>query len=214
MNGLYIKFENPDIHHSGSEAAGEAGKKRVFGIPAGKRAFEYFFEPILPDLQQYYWYAQGFQSTPFVDLMYKPGGLEELVECFILIPEFKDRGACGMNCGIIPKHAKYLRDDGLDLVGLPGPESNFKALALELFQAFDGPAPQAAKRNAYFDLIQKHSDACFFCEDGRSWEIYTKLDDLLTKVVDRVKSMHAITFKTCTLHKRDAELFNNWGIPE
>jgi hypothetical protein len=208
MNGHYINFDNPGIHSLGPEAAEEAGKKRVFGVPAGRRAFEYFFETILPDLQQYYWYAQGFQATPFVDLIYKPGGEEELDKYFVSFPEFENWGACGMKCGILPKHAKYLKDDDLDLIGLPGPESHFKPLALELFQAF-----KPAARNLYYDLIQKHSEICFFCEDGRSWEIYSKRDDFLAKVSARLKSIPAVTLKTCTLHKRDTELFNNWGIP-
>ncbi len=209
MNGLYIKFENPGIHSFGSKSAVEADKKRVFGVPAGRRAFEYFFETILPDLQPYYWFAHAFQSTPFVDLTYVPGGMEEHGKYSISIPEFENGGACGMKCGILPKHAKYLRDDSLDLIGLPGPESTFKPLALALFQAF---AP--ATRNLYYDLIQKHSEVCFFCEDGRSWEVYSKRDDFLAKVSDRLISMPAITIKKCTLHKRDTELFNNWGIPE
>jgi hypothetical protein len=205
MNGICIGFDNRNVGAIWSPAGVPDESERTFAIPQGKRGFEFFFQPVLPTMESLLWFAQGWQSSPFVAFIYEPGGEEKLSEFWIKHPRFHNVCASVFRAGVLPALAHWLYDDWIDLIGLRCNEQDAPAIAERLYDADN------RSRDDYYEAIDQNADLCFFCVDGFSWEMYSHQLHLLEAVAKYVASIKHVVVKRCQLTERDRVLFNNWG---
>jgi hypothetical protein len=187
MDGLYIGFDNPNIKTIWPESEVGARANRVCSIPAGRSRFAHFFEPIYPLMRDYFWLAHGWESSPFVDLIFESGG-EELLDSYRLEhPRFDITNASLFRPGTLPTLANYLCDDWIDLLGfIPGPaDAGEGQIADELFDATCGD-------DKYYTAIERRVTLCFFCVDGFSWEVYCQDRAAVTQVFESIKLMEGV----------------------
>ncbi|MEN6497915.1 MAG: hypothetical protein ABFD16_26755 [Thermoguttaceae bacterium] len=206
MDGIYIAFDNRDVGIIWTPGGVPTESNRSFAIPPNKRGFEFFFEPILSRLEPLCWFAQGWQSSPFVAAIYEPGGEEKLNEFWIDHPRFYQVSASVFRAGVLPTLAPWLYDDWIDLIGFRCNEEDVCSVADGLYDADN------RGRDAYYAAIDRKAELCFFCIDGFSWELYCHEPDVLEAVGDHVASIGHITVKRCRLNERDRVLFNDWKL--
>lgn len=199
MNGLCIGFDNPNITTIWPESAvAVRANRHVYPIPAGRSRFAHFFEPILPLMRDLSWLAQGWVSSPFVGLIFEPGGEEMLDSHQVDHPRFDGTNAALFRQGTLPALANWLRDDWIDLLGfVPGPaEAGEGRIADELFDA------AARGDGEYYEAIERLVALCFSCVDGFSWEVYGQ-DQAVTAVFEHLAHMEGVEVARGQLRRRE-----------
>ena len=78
MLGVRIDFDNRNIRTIWPSCKVRDSAKRTEAIPLGRSRFKRFFEPIFPLMTNPFWFASRWESSPFVALIYEPGGEEPM----------------------------------------------------------------------------------------------------------------------------------------
>ena len=173
-------------------------------VPEKGRAFAPYFAPIADYLRPLYWYADCWESSPFVVVTYEPGGEERLARARIALPTDGQSAASLFRPGTLPDLAPFLYDDWIDLIGFRGRGLDPLTVAAEFLQVKE-------MGRVKYDLIERYADICFFCVDGWSWEVYAKDPAVIDRTVEHVKGNGLVRIDHCELHDRDTELWGNWG---
>lgn len=198
MNGIYISFNNQNIKSIWPSEDKHIKTKSLNPIPSGQRAFEFLFRPIFDNLEPLYWLALSFVSTPLNELLFTENGeekLEELMEAYL-------DSAILFRPSTLPCFAHYVCSDWIDLIGIPQ-TNDVSDLARDFIERSSSPI-----KASYYDLIKSQSKICFFCVDGFSWELYSKDETLISKVVKNIENVSGFYLKHSSLEKRDSQLFD------
>jgi hypothetical protein len=134
------------------------------------------------------WLAHGWESSPFVDLIFESGG-EELLDSYQLDhPRFDNTNASLFRPGTLPALADWLRDDWIDLLGfVSGPaDADYGGIADKLFDA------SHRGDNEYYGAIERLVPLCFFCIDGLSWEVYGQDRAAVLEAVEHISRMEGV----------------------
>lgn len=194
MEGMCVRFDNRNVGFIWSPSGVPNEEQRQLAVPPGQRGFETFFVSILPKMANLYWFAQKWESSPFVALMYEPNGTEQLESFLIDQPLFHNASACLLRPGVLPELAHWLYDDWIDLLGFRAEgEKQAAVIATRLFSAHG---------DAYHDVIEREVEFCFFCVDGFSWELYCHNHDVIQAVADHVAPIPHVTVEWCRLRDR------------
>ena len=195
MRGICISFNPRDVHTIRPEQTDAEAPR--YAVPPGERPFAFFFRPLFPKLDQLYWFASGFQSTPFVDLIYEEGHEERLTAAQM------DIGLEKVSCilhrpGTLPALASYLRNDWIDLIGIRSTEREAIDSARKLARS------ALSTRENFEQWVEDSAEMAFFCVDGFWWEFYAKDARLLEDVVAPLERIAGIQIRRCNLRHRAA----------
>ncbi|HEX4956508.1 MAG TPA: hypothetical protein VF017_24230 [Thermoanaerobaculia bacterium] len=162
--------------------------------PEGRSHFEVLFRPILNDLERYYWLGEG-PSTPLIDLWHENGRIFESLT--VELPT--ERGGQSIahqlfRPGTLPGFASFLRDDWLTLIGLSGSRDQVLAATRAFldwsFSAFG--LAEVPEGTTFYELILSSSPLCFFCDEGRRWEVYARDARLLSRMRRHLRSLGGV----------------------
>lgn len=197
MQGVRIGFDNPNIKTIWPDRAAGVSTNQTRAVPAGRSRFAHYFEPICPLMTDLFWFAQRWAASPFVDLIFEPGGEERLDRYQVDHPRFDNTSASLLRPGCLPALADWLRDDWIDLLGFAPGGTDPGVIADELFDADDHG------KDGYYAAIEKQVSLCFFCVDGFSWEFYSKDQGAVTQVFEHVRLMEGVNLKRARLLDRE-----------
>lgn len=165
----------------------------VYAVPPDDTAFCFFFRPVFPYLPDLYWFASGFESTPFVQLINEDGGEERLDAARVDIG-LNQISAVLHRPGTLPELAPYVYNDWIDLIGLRSSEADAVAAARRL----------AGARKDFDRYVNEEAELAFYCVDGFSWEFYTRDPTLLALITHPLEGVAGIGIRPCDLRDRDA----------
>jgi hypothetical protein len=196
MRGICVNFDNPNIRTIWPDrTAGATLEQNVVPFAGGSR-FAHYFEPLDSIMGDLFWFAHCWQSSPFVDLIFEPGGEECLNRYQVDHPRFDDTSASLFCPGCLPRLAQWLRDDWIDLLGYTSGDANAGEIADELFDAHQ------RGEEAYYGAIEKLVRLCFFCVDGMWWEFYSKDQTAVSRVFERVSGIEGVSVRSLGLLDR------------
>jgi hypothetical protein len=186
MYGVCIGFDNPYITPIWPcpEAADSTKRRGEFSL--GRSRFAHYFEPIFPLMKDLFWFAHGWQASPFADLIFEPGGEERLARYQVDHPRFDNSNASILRPGCLPELANWLRDDWINLLGFIPGSADPAGIADELFEADE------CGEDVYYTAVEKRVTLCFFCVDGLSWECYSNDRQAVTRVFEHVGRMDGV----------------------
>src|SRR5271165_458219 len=148
-------------------------------------------------MKDLFWFAKGCQSSPFVDLIYEPGG-EGLLDSYqVEHTRFDNTSACLFQPGTLPTLSRWLRDDWIDLLGYAAHDADPGEIADGMLDA------SKRSRDKYYSVIEHEVELCFFCVDGFSWEFYCHNDSAITAVFEHVSRMEGVRLARGRLRYRD-----------
>jgi len=169
------------------------------------------FEPVMRYMSKFFWLAQKYQSGPFDYVRASENYSEEFLEgLFVDIPN--ERGNVVMEVQLLrpdflPELAPYIYQDSIDLVGLRGPELAAIDTAGGFLQLSWSEWHEHKRSDSEeYKLIDKLAQVCFFCEDGRSWEIYAKDHEILNAVAKHISKTLDLKSEYLELFERDQRL--------
>jgi hypothetical protein len=197
MQGVYIGFDNPNIKTIWPVSEVEARATGDHPAPSGQPLFAHFFQPIFPLMTDLSWFTCRWESSPFVDLIFEPGGEERLETYQVDHPRFDNVSASLLRPGCLPALAGWLRDDWIDLLGFALSGDDSGEIADELFDADE------RGKDEYYATIERRVSLCFFCVDGFSWEFYCKDQEAVTQVFEHVRRMKGVKLELGRLRDRD-----------
>jgi len=214
MKGVYVGFANRNRHSIWPEEAVRQEATQYYPIPEGTNAFTYLFQPVLDKLGPLYWYAWGFESTPFVSLIYEEeGGIDRLESLMVhQTPEGAATQSLLYAPGTLPDLAPYLYDDWVYLVGLDPSRCDPMAAARRLNGHRDNARsyrPGRSELPAFHDAVEELAEMCFICVDGISWELYAHEYELVSRVVEHLRGRRGFDMRECELRER-----GEWGPVE
>jgi hypothetical protein len=201
VDGFLVGFDNSNIVTIWPESAVVDRAIPPCTIPAGRSRFAHFFEPMLPLMNELHWLALGGDSSPFVDLIYEPGGEELLDSYYIDHPRFDNTSASLFRPGVLPALADWLRDDWINLLGFVADPSTAGEIADRLFDAWDASNRGNEK---YYSAIERTMELCLFCVDGFSWEAYGKDQAAVARALERLRQIEGVILSERQLRERDA----------
>jgi hypothetical protein len=148
-------------------------------IPAERRSFTAFFQPVFPQLALFHWIYPD--TIPF-------GGLDDEFE--VLAETTCSEGYIPPDT-ILPRFAHFIEEDGTDLFGFrTAPDVTVIRRRLR-----ESPAD--------YEWISQHTDICFFSVDGAWWEVYSRDRALLETVRQHLAGISDITVRDTILIQRD-----------
>ena len=210
MKGVYIGFPNRNRRSIWPEEAVRREATQYYPIPEGTNAFTYLFQPVFDKLGPLYWYAWGFESTPFVSLIYEEGGEERLDSLLVhQTPEGAATQSLLYAPGTLPDLAPFLYDDWVYLLGLGPSRCDPMAAARRLDGLRDSTRlywPEHSELPAFYDAVEELAEMCFICVDGASWELYARQYDLVSWVVEHLRGRRGFDVRECELRER-----GQWG---
>lgn len=191
MRGVCISFSPRNVGTIWPESAD--ANPLDCGVPVDETPFCFFFRPVFPHMRDLYWFASGFQGTPFCRLIAEDDGIQRLEEAQVYT------GLDSSNFvlhrpGTLPELAPYLTNDWIDLIGLRGTEPEAVATACELAKASDG----------FGRCVDEVAELAFFCAQGILWEFYSRDPSLLDLVVASLRPVAGLGIQSCELRRRDA----------
>ncbi len=160
----------------------------------GRSHFELLFRPILDELDRYHWLGEG-PSTPLIDLWHENGRIFES----LTVELETERGGQGIahqlfRPGTLPGFASFLRDDWLILIGLYGSREQVLSTTQVFldwsFSAFG--LAEVPEGTTFYELILRWSPLCFFCDEGRRWEVYARDTRLLGRLRRHLRSLSGL----------------------
>jgi hypothetical protein len=196
MLGVRIGFDNPNIRTIWPSCEVRNRTKRTVAFPLGQSRFEHYFAPVFPLMRNLFWFAHRSESSPFVDLIYEPGGEERLERYQIDHPRFDNTSATILQPGCLPELAGWIRDDSIDLLGFAPGGTGPGEIADELFQA------AGLSVLAYFTAIEQRVSLRFFCADGFSWEFYSPDGHAVMQIFEHAKSLEGVNLGRAVLEDR------------
>src|SRR6185369_14927806 len=148
-------------------------------IPAERRSFTAFFNPIFPQLAAFHWIYPD--TIPFL-------GADNVFER--LVDSSCSEGYIPPDT-LLPKFAHFIEEDWMELCGFRQP-----------------PDVVAARRHLResptdYAWLSSVADICFFNVDGAWWEIYARDESLLEAVRRHLAGLHDITVQDTLLLRRD-----------
>ena len=162
----------------------------AFVVPEGLTEFEFFFEPLFPEMESLYWYVDDSPSSPF---MSQYDGIDDEE----WIPPLRDNGVPGLyNPGILPAFANDVPNDWQLLVGIDGH-----------IEAAADAVRQIRQQADTFSAIDKVATVFFYCVDGMQWEVFARDVSL----IERVKTYLA-QFAGLLVHDYSMQQLMEWAI--
>ena len=160
------------------------------------------FEPVFDRLQPLHWYASNFDSGPFDFFEASQARREEdLDPLFVDIANERENvqvGAALLRSGFLPDLAAFLYQDWIELVGIGGSVDHARAVADDFLSLH-----WQGRDEDRYALMEQHGEICFFCVDGRSWEMYARDQEALERVAGRVQGLRGVRMERWALRERD-----------
>lgn len=187
-------------------------KRGGWPLPEGASPFVASFAPVFDRLRTLYWFASNYDSGPYDSFSAAETHPEvELEALDIDIPVERDHGRMGaalLRPGFLPDLADFLYQDWIALVGIRGDEARAREAAAQFIALFwrVWDEPGTNKRGEEYSLIEQYGEICFFCDEGRSWEIYSKDIGDLDKIAQHILRIEGLRVEWWDLHERDSRL--------
>jgi hypothetical protein len=147
-----------------------------------RHEFSYNFGCLGGRLAELHWYADAFDTSPFIRLTLDDTSEAEIDSYRLRHPSVTQ--GLMFSPGVLPRFIEYLDSDWLTIVGLA--DTDPAALA-EFAQSF-----RKSSGYSWAPLAR----CCFFNVDGAFWEFYSALDDDIETVV---RSLHERLGVECTI---------------
>lgn len=200
MRGISIGFTPRDVGTIWPEPTRSAAPS----LPVGASPFCSIFRPSFPLLAEYYWFATGYQTTPFNRMIFEKGGEERFDAAIIECGLSENQANLLHRPGTLPELAPYLTSDWVDLIALSEPEHQVTDDSHRLARAAYASDPTAWAD--YDRLVDEVSNLVFYCIDGFRRELPARDQETLALVEAPVKSFAGITLEWCELAERPTRL--------
>lgn len=159
-------------------------------LPEGVSSFALFFKPVLPSLADFTWIVIPSWGLPLCDNFFFDPDCEREVNN---LPE--DHGLIPANT-LLPKFARYIKDDRLDLYGFREPIKDSAPFLRGFWEAcsdvnaeyadFRKSTPQARYLAATVDIYIRNVEAAY-------WTVYARDEQLLDSISRYVSGIPGVT---------------------
>lgn len=178
MRGLYLRIRWDEFREADSL------------LPEGVSSFAFFFKPVLPSLADFTWIVDPVDGLPLSEGFCFDSDCERE---FDNLPE--DHGLIPANT-LLPKFARYIKDDWLDLYGFREPIKDSTPFLREFSEAcrevnaeyadFRKSTPEAQYLAATVDIYIRNVD-------GSYWTVYARDEQLLDSISRYASGIPGVT---------------------
>lgn len=151
----------------------------------GCSVFETLFQPILEALPPLYWIVWNYEGGPFDSLASEVFDDEWLEGLFVELNEVQ-RNSWQIDVRLLrptylPTLSRYIYNDWVNIVGVPGEEHEARTVAQELIKAEWSRTDSAPNTSRYIssclkqkELIERHGEIFLHCHDGSWWKLHLR----------------------------------------
>lgn len=169
----------------------------------GCSVFETLFQKTLESLPKLHWVVWNYESGPFDSIASEVFDDEWLDGLFVELDEIQ-RGSWQVDVrllrpGYLPTLTRYIYNDWVNIVGVPGEEHEARAVAQDLIEAEWYRTDSAPGTSKYIDsclkqkeIVEKRGEIFLHCHDGSWWKFYLRQPQLQEQALRYLQALGSL----------------------